>query len=288
MSAPADRTLWTRYLLGLLGEQEREMAEERFFLDEAAFKELEEAENELIARYVQGSLAERDAFERNYLITDERRRRVAAERALGAHFAAERARARRMVPRFNSVRVWLLRLFAAPGAWHLAGAVAALVIIAGNVWLVRDWVRLRSQPAPVAEIPRPPVPPAPAPVPKPVKEPVLVAEDFGWTRNAVHSRGTDEEIPMSVRSDTPVVCLVVAANPGTASTRYRAALLEGDRPRWGAHGLTAASSRGKRVLVFLVPRALLRPGSVYRLLWQEEGSTAAPESQVLRIVEETQ
>ena len=66
------------YLLGKLSEQEEGSLEALYFSDEAAHEALLAAEDELIDCYVAGELpgADRDRFERLFLIDPTRRERV--------------------------------------------------------------------------------------------------------------------------------------------------------------------------------------------------------------------
>ena len=71
------------YLLGELPDSERERVEEQFFADDQFFAEVEAAEMALIDRYVRNEMSaeERDALEQNYLVTPERKVKVADARS---------------------------------------------------------------------------------------------------------------------------------------------------------------------------------------------------------------
>src|SRR5215471_12869718 len=71
--------LVTRYLLGDLAEEEQVRIEEQFFADEEAYQQLLAVENELKYEYAQGGLtpAQRSAFERRFLRSEEDRQKVA-------------------------------------------------------------------------------------------------------------------------------------------------------------------------------------------------------------------
>ena len=73
-----------RFLLGEMSETERSAFEERFVADEDLFEQISVAEDELIESYVRGTLspAEKTTFEREFLSTEPRRRRVAFTRAM--------------------------------------------------------------------------------------------------------------------------------------------------------------------------------------------------------------
>lgn len=73
-----DKKLTNRYLFGITTAAEEEEIGVRI-IEEASFAEsLTQAENELIEDYLEGSLsaAERELFENQYLVSDERRERV--------------------------------------------------------------------------------------------------------------------------------------------------------------------------------------------------------------------
>ena len=73
-----DKKLTNRYLFGITTAAEEEEIGGRI-IEEASFAEsLTQAENELIEDYLEGSLsaAERELFENQYLLSDERRERV--------------------------------------------------------------------------------------------------------------------------------------------------------------------------------------------------------------------
>lgn len=113
----------TAYLLGELPESERERLEEKFVVDESVFEELVAAEEDLIDDYVRGKLSDRQRrlFEREFLSTGERMRKLAAARVFIAQIDKQ--------PRTPSRR-WLL-----PRTWVPAAAAASLLCIVGAWWL---------------------------------------------------------------------------------------------------------------------------------------------------------
>jgi len=78
------RKLIIRYLLGQLPEEELSRFEKCLLADDQLFAELVVVENEMIDCYVEGDLSrqERESFERHYLISAGRRRRVEFAKAL--------------------------------------------------------------------------------------------------------------------------------------------------------------------------------------------------------------
>ncbi len=78
--------LLKRYLLGELPIEEQRWLEEVFFSDAEAFARLSDIEDDLIDDYVCGDLSrqQRERFEKHFLISPERRERVALAKALVA------------------------------------------------------------------------------------------------------------------------------------------------------------------------------------------------------------
>ena len=78
------------YLLGTLGESQKEDLEAAFFGNDEQFELLLAAEDDLIDAYVRGSLspADRQAFEKNFLTTPERKQRLEFARTLHSHVQA--------------------------------------------------------------------------------------------------------------------------------------------------------------------------------------------------------
>jgi hypothetical protein len=77
------------YLLGELAEEEQRRFEEELMSGDHVFEELLAAEDELIDQYVGGALTarERERFERHFLVTPERRRKLGFARTLRKYIA---------------------------------------------------------------------------------------------------------------------------------------------------------------------------------------------------------
>src|SRR5690242_1864700 len=73
-----DELLLVKYLLGKLTEEEQVQVEDRAFADQDYMGALDAAEADLIDNYVRGELAQTDraAFERQFLASPQRRRKV--------------------------------------------------------------------------------------------------------------------------------------------------------------------------------------------------------------------
>ncbi|HKQ78213.1 MAG TPA: hypothetical protein VJ810_31225 [Blastocatellia bacterium] len=140
-----------RYLLGQLSEEEQQQIEQRFFDDEQFYQRLLEVEDELRCAYAQGALprAQQAQFERRFLIFADERKRVELARDMLAELPRVSVEepfspaSRRSGPK--TARSWLRWSFGWQSpAWGFALA-AALVIIAGSVWLLFETARLRYQ-----------------------------------------------------------------------------------------------------------------------------------------------
>ena len=123
MTEPVGRERAVRFLLGELPDDERDVLEERFFVEDDALAELKEAEDDLVDAYSRGVLSQERSrlFEARYLQDEPGQRRVAFARALSA--AARRDAAKRPA---RAARVW---------PW--AAAVTALALTGALLGLVR-------------------------------------------------------------------------------------------------------------------------------------------------------
>ena len=132
----ADQTLLRRYLLGTASPESQEALEVRLFSDDRIFSErLTIAEDELVSDYVQNALtsAERQAFEKHFLRTEERRAKLEFAKALHAYaersVALERSdTARRSDTAPESRWAWLWRPALSP-AWGVAAAALLLLVV---------------------------------------------------------------------------------------------------------------------------------------------------------------
>lgn len=124
-----------RYLLGDLPEAEQLALEAEFFADGNLLEQMQDIETDLVDEYVRGLLtkAEQRQFERHYLTTPAHRERVT--------FAHELLRAAngqalpQFVPPKESLWEKLLASLRAPQFAFGAAVTAAVLLIAGFVWL---------------------------------------------------------------------------------------------------------------------------------------------------------
>lgn len=133
------------YLLGALSEDARRRVEERLMTEESFLEELAVAEGELIDDYVgeRLSAAEREAFERHFLSTEERRQQLSFTQALGRYANADAGRAAASAGALGAAPTPAptvgerLRAFWAGLSWApRAGlALACVAVIAAALWL---------------------------------------------------------------------------------------------------------------------------------------------------------
>jgi len=132
--------LIARYLLGDLSEDQQVAIEDRAFADKHYLALVTAVENDLIDEYVREELpaTERQQFERRFLASAERRKRVEFAKALAR------------VPTFQPAKwSWRDSLYALisglnPAA-KIAFAAVMLLLLAGGAWLLTETLRLRSQ-----------------------------------------------------------------------------------------------------------------------------------------------
>jgi hypothetical protein len=148
-----DELLLVKYLLGRLTEEEQVQVEDRAFADREYMSALDAAEADLIDAYVRGDLAQADqrAFEHRFLASPQRRRKVEFAQAL-ARVTEEAAPLPSRAPErqdtwlafLNPIRAW-------NPALRFAGAIGAVVCVAGGTWLAIDNVSMRSRLSAMAE-----------------------------------------------------------------------------------------------------------------------------------------
>lgn len=133
-----DDALVVRYLLGELSESEQVAVEDRAFAESEFLGALEAAEADLIDTYVRGGLLESDrrAFERQFLNSSNRRRKVEFARALAVVASESPVRPQRRPSEL--FRGW------SPSLGFAAG-FAMVVCLVGVFWLNYQNTAMRSQ-----------------------------------------------------------------------------------------------------------------------------------------------
>jgi len=170
-----DEAFLVKYLLGDLSPDQEIQVEDRAFADAEYLTALETAEADLIDSYVRAELSptERRRFESRFLVSPQRRRKVAFARDLAKVVAEVKA----STPTLAPVSGWdaFVRLIRGwSPAFQFAMALAALVFVVGAVWLAIDNMAMRSQ---IANENRAPEIPKIAPVPTQPDEPKAPPEN---------------------------------------------------------------------------------------------------------------
>lgn len=133
-----------RYLYNEIADTERDALEERLFTNDDFSLFAESAENDLVDEYVRGemSFAEKQRFEKNYLISENRREKVRAANILQTKLFNEK-QAKMPVNISPQVSVWqsLAEFFRVP-SFAFAGGLALILLTV----LVGGWFLLRQTP----------------------------------------------------------------------------------------------------------------------------------------------
>lgn len=280
----SDETI-RRFLLCRLSEDERTQVEERLFVDDEMEERVRLAEGELTDDFAFGRLSveEREFFVRKFIVTDARRQKLAVSQALQSHFSSPPVRAKKNVAAIEPGLGWRERLlglfdFKRP-ALSFAVSLAALILVAGVIWLVSRNVResgepviarLDPSPAPtpqtspqVVTSPTPNVDPNPTPkltaTPVAPAPPRAAVASFFLLPGAQRDGGEMSRVtlPKGAR-DTVRLQLALEANaPGT----YRAELLTAEgKPVTLSRRLKASGAASGAKVVFDIPARALQVG----------------------------
>lgn len=232
------------YLLHRLDEGEQSRFEDRYFQDTEAFDHLSAVEDDLIDDFVRNTLpaAELEAFEKHYLINDERREKVRLARAIRELRSEHRQAA--------------CKVIAFP-YWRAAGAVAAMLMVTVGVWRFLGTEGKSEAPQPVAQLPSPLPSPAPAvQTTEPAKpQPVLVAGIPSVTLQGGFNRGSGEGNRVAVAPDAKSVRLRVAVSAGETAS------MEIQTPEGSVIWKSAPLRVRQSHVEALVPAARLVPGT---------------------------
>jgi len=141
--------LIARYLLGELSEEQQVAIEDRAFADQKYLASITSVENDLIDEYVRNELspAERQRFEKQFLASAERRKRVEFARALAG--VIEEAIPQKIVVRESKSWSWMDSIYAfinglAPTA-RIAFVSAVPLLLIGAGYLGLETLRLRRE-----------------------------------------------------------------------------------------------------------------------------------------------
>jgi anti-sigma factor RsiW len=136
-----------RYLLGEMSEDEQMALEEKYFGDARLFEQLQDAEDELIHRYVNNELAppERRLFEQRLLTRPWQRGKVKLAQALKIYAAKEpKSEKTATVASYKKIAAWW-RSFASKLALAWSYATAVVTMIFFSSWLFFETKDLRTQ-----------------------------------------------------------------------------------------------------------------------------------------------
>ena len=141
--------LIARYLLGELSEEQQVAIEDQAFADQKYLASITSVENDLIDEYVRNELspAERQRFEKQFLASAERRKRVEFARALAG--VIEEAIPQKIVVRKSKSWSWMDSIYAfinglAPTA-RIAFVSAVPLLLIGAGYLGLETLRLRRE-----------------------------------------------------------------------------------------------------------------------------------------------
>jgi hypothetical protein len=137
-----EKALMVHYLLNELSSREREQIEQRCFQDPDYFDALQSVEEELVDDYARGALtaAQRERFEREWLISPDRRERVETVQALIAAL-------REGTPEIRPASIASVPIHHARPAWFpwalaaaaiIAAVGAAIIAAVGAMWVVPE------------------------------------------------------------------------------------------------------------------------------------------------------
>lgn len=254
-----------QYLLGTLGEDERQRLEREFLRDDEAFEELRALENELLYDYAQGGLSpdDRRHFEERYLGLPEGRQKLAQARALLAKIAPAAKPARPVFP------------FLAAAAALAVGLAVGWLALKGSP---PDDTARRSIPAPSR------LPPTSASLSRPAASPPSStrpptagssAAVFALALAPGLTRGADQPRRIALPPEATVVRLQLDVPKASRSPHYRAALrtAEGESIWTGSGPWPGASGR---VLVLEIPARALKEAD-YELTLAAEGTRGVEE-----------
>jgi hypothetical protein len=142
--------LIVRYLLGDLPEEEQARLEDRAFSDPECMQTILDAESDLIDEYVRGELStsERRQFERRFLVSAERQRKVEFARALAKVLPEARTEAAAQPALGFAPTSWwnsfITSLRGLNPALNFSMAAAAMALVIGFSWLITETIRLRA------------------------------------------------------------------------------------------------------------------------------------------------
>lgn len=265
-----------RFLLGGLSSSEQQAFEEQLFSDDGLDGRVRRVEFELADDYAYGRLnqAERDLFERKFLVSADRRRKIAVSSVLRERFAPAPVAKLGVVERVRSL------LSVTRPAWRLAFGAVLLLILFGTALLVIKEPRLPQQ------IVRKLIPrrPAPRSAPEEVHHPTNDSRpQHQETPSPMpdHDQGSSSTVTVALAVDSGVAPTVIVPKGAQDFVRFQLAVAADQRgPHrvelftvegqtvFSAESIKAADTPGAPV-DFDVAAALLKPGNYQIRLTRE-------------------
>lgn len=149
IEAPLSEQNIRQYLLGELSEPEQVEIEDRAFEDQRVVEQILSVEQDLIDDYVSGDIPEarRQDFQKHFLASAERRKKIAFAQALAVVVNAPVVNAPAPAIDVAAAPSWRTRLaafFTRPVTAYSMAAASLLLFFVGS-WLVVERVRLRSE-----------------------------------------------------------------------------------------------------------------------------------------------
>lgn len=290
IEAPLSEQNVRQYLLGELSEPEQVEIEDLAFEDQKVLEQILAVEQDLIDDYVSGDIPEerRQSFQKHFLASAERKKKVAFAKALAAVVNESPAPAIdvEIVP---SWRTKLAAVFTRPAFAYSFAAASLLLVFVGS-WLVFDRNRLRSEIAqlrtaqesqtaqnrqlekdlanerlqnqellasrgtPPQQTPTPEIQPKSPPQPATPTSPVVVALSL----LPGISRGSNSLPQLAIAKDTTLVRLQIGIDPKENYRRYRVELRTEKGQQVLAQGnlLARAGSHGRSIPLSVPASAL--------------------------------
>ena len=148
MNPAVDERQICQYLLGKLGVEEQQRFEEQLMTQESLFDELMVLEDELIDEYLQGTLSpvDRTDFEKHFLATPERQKKLQFAQALRKHMAAAALKQTPLpVPKPSFWQSFLALVRDQTPAFRYGFQAALSAVIVAGLWMGATTWRLSTQ-----------------------------------------------------------------------------------------------------------------------------------------------
>lgn len=253
-----------QYLLGQMRQEDQAKIEELYLADPDFHQELRAVERDLIDQYVHEELpkSEQEHFEKYFLSSPGRRKKVEFARALMHSLANGPAVANRAVSSQERFPGWtsLFHLFGVrPRAW--LSAAAAVVILVGG-WLLLMNRQKQNSPDQVVRVPqqrpddtgpkKPPVPSPPEVVRPKDPDPAPPVQVATFVLTPGLTRDIDETRTLIIEGNVQVSLQLHLETGGYKSYRAMIRTAEGDEI-WSQDGLKPRSTRSDQVITVRLP-----------------------------------